>query len=487
MFARKSLLVIITTLFIKGAEVVLFYLATNKYSDIEFGYLTIARSFFTFFIFFSDLNFNLAHVKQMAEKTYPNSSYFSTYFMFKLILVPAITLTFFIIIQIEIGIGLIENSVLLNQTLGMMILAAIVNSINLVYLGSFQAEMKITKMQLGNVIATIVKSVLTVIVVFFVEGFIFYVSLFVVYELITLTINVILGRGYRFSSANRGLMKAYLKFGLFFLVGNAMTTFYSNFGPLFLESVLGDGALGVYYVVSRLLNFFTLIQNSLYVLLLPKISFNFKENDLEGIKKHFIIYQKYMLVFWGILSITCFGAGTVLLKLLGGDYEERGLVLLLFEVFVCFNWAWTPLSVMLLLKEEPIYLILILFNLLLSFFSWFFLPQFIGILALDFGKYASNIPNVIILSIYIQKKYGFGKPSKNVYINFVGTLGFITTELLFGFYRLPDLLAVGLTLLMVAVFILFLFVTRVLNKEDISFFKTVINPRKLYSEIKSDL
>jgi O-antigen/teichoic acid export membrane protein len=105
--------------------------------------------------------------------------------------------------------------------------------------------MKITKMQSGNVIATVIKAVLTIIIVLFVEGFLWFVFLFLVYEIVTLIINLLFGRYLRFTlaSTNRGLMKAYVKFGTLYLINSIMGIIYTNVGPILLIDVLGKDAL----------------------------------------------------------------------------------------------------------------------------------------------------------------------------------------------------------------------------------------------------
>ncbi len=488
MLARKSLIILITTFFIKGVEVAIFYLATNKYAEADFGYLTIARSLFSFFLFFSDLNFNLAHIKKMAEGVHSTSTYFTTYFTFKLILLPVITLSFIILIQLELAAGILVNNPLLNQILVIIMLSSIINSINMVYQGSFQAQMKISKMQAGNVIAIIIKCILTAIIVIVIEDFLYFVSLFLVYELITLVINIFLGRGYRFSKVNRGLMKEYLKFGSFYLVSACMQISINNLGPLILANFLGVDALGVYYVVTRVLNFLTLIQTSLNSLFLPQISADLNENNVDDLRTISMLFQKYMLIIWGVIAIAGFGLCTFILRYLGGAgiYAEQGLPLFLFQVGVSFYWAWSPFIFIMMLKKDSKYLLTALFSALLSIFSWAVLPSVFGILAIDFGKYFSTIPNFILLTYYVQKKYGFGKPSKSSLITLLLASVFLTIMLVAGVYRLHFVQMVVWTAIMLCGFIILLFVFRVLKKEDINYIKNVISPGKMLSEIRSD-
>jgi len=348
--------------------------------------------------------------------------------------------------------------------------------------------MKITKMQSGNVIATVIKAALTILIVLFVDGFLWFVSLFLVYEIVTLTINILFGRYFRFTlaSVNRNLMKGYLRFGTLYFVNSIMSTIYTNLGPILLKDVLGEEALGVYYVISRLLYFFSLIHTSFYTLLLPKVASSFKENKMAELQSNILVYQKYMLILWGTITIVCFGSGTVILKLLGGEYKNQGLVLLLFEVVTCFNWAWTPFFVIILLKEDPRFLLFGFISLAISCFSWAFLPSIIGILALDFGKYVANFPNDILVIYFIYKKYGFGKPVRFIAIILLLVSGLIILQICLGMNRMPSLQAVFFTGAILGSFFLLLFVFRVLNRVDLRFVKKVLSPRHLVAEMRSD-
>ncbi|NMC05037.1 MAG: oligosaccharide flippase family protein [Candidatus Lokiarchaeota archaeon] len=488
MIARKSVIILITTFLIKILDVVIFYLATNKYTLTDFYYLTMARAIFTFFILFADLNFNLAHVKKMAERTHSRNTYFTTYFVFKIILLPIVSMLFIAIIDIQTMMGMLPDVPELRGTMWFILAASVVNSLNLVYQGSFQAEMKISRMQAGNVIAIAIKSILTIYIVFFVEGFLFFVSLFLVYELITLGINIVLGRAYRFTSINRGLMREYIKFGAFFLVLNSTQIFYTNFGPLILQQTLGEPPLAVYYVISRLLSFFTIIQTSLNALFLPHISSSLKNNDIPDIRDKITLYQKYMLIIWGVVVITCFGVGKILLGYLGagGAYEQQGLALFLFQIVTYFSWAWMPYYLMIMLKEDPKFMIVVVTSLVFSLISWFLLPGVLGIISIEFGKHFAEIPNVIFITYYVQKKFGFGKPGKNAIITILLTILFIVIELILGLNRLQGAGAIILTMMLLLVYIVLLFMFRVLKVADIEFFKGVMSPRQLYLEIRSD-
>lgn len=486
MFARRSVLILLTTLFIKAGEAFVIFLATNKYESSEFGYLTIANSFFAFFIFFSDLNFGTTHIKKMSEGVHAKSQYFSTYMSFKAIILPTITIAFVIMLQMNVASGGVADASLLNQVLAVMLVSSILNSINVIYQSSFQAEMNTTKMQSGNVLAMGIKIASAFLVVLFVDGFIFFVFLFLAYEAITLAVNIVMGRGYRLIRVNAGLLKEYLRFQGVFLLPSIISIVYLNLGPLFLAGVLGVEALGVYYVISRIVSLFSLIRNALQALLLPKISSDLKENNIDEIRRSIAVFEKYILILWGVICIGCFGAGKVLLGFFGAEYREGGLLMLLFEISFCYNWAWGPYLTILVSREDPRYILVQGINLALSIVAWIFLPPFIGIIAIDFGRFVATFPIAIYLSRTVHKLYGFGRPSRGVVIILVSVASIATLQAITGAVQLQGLTAILLTVLALGAFIASLFLSRVLTRHDITYIKTVLNPRKMLVDIRSD-
>jgi O-antigen/teichoic acid export membrane protein len=483
MLARKSLFFLLTTLFIKGGEALVFIIAANKYTTNEFGYLTIAKSFFAFFIFFSDLNLNQTHIKKMAEATYQRNLYISTYFTFKMVLVPCVTLVFLSIIFLDPA----PKPIILQQSLTVLLFSSTINSINLIFQGTFHAEMKVTQMQFGNVIGSAVRLILTFLIVIFIDGFIYFVLLYLFYEIFTLCINLILARHIRLTRVTKQILKEYLKFGGMFLVSDVMSVFYSNFGQIALADRLGVDAIGIYSNVSRMVTILNVIQVSFQAFLLPNISNNLKKNNIDEIKRKTELFQKYILVYWGISSITCLGLGVYLLKLLPIAYQEQGLLLLWCEVLYVINTAWIPYRVLLVSQEDPRYLLVTLTTLVASIFSWIFLSAPLGILSIEFGRYLAFIPNAAIPAYYAYKRFGFGKPLKSTMIIIAMVLCFVTAQLSFRLAFLPIAPAILLTSLLVGAFIVLLFLTHVLNRDDLSFFKRVLDPRKMVKDIKSDL
>ena len=144
MLGRKTLLSVISLIFIRLIQGLILVIAVNRFLPIEFGYVIVAQSLLAFFLFFSDLNLSTAHLKLMAEER-EKSVAFSTYFFLKIILIIISSITFIFIIFFSLNNDLIANN--LNQTsiITVVFIDRLIFSMLMVYNYSFQATFKIAK------------------------------------------------------------------------------------------------------------------------------------------------------------------------------------------------------------------------------------------------------------------------------------------------------------------------------------------------------
>ena len=110
MFARKSLLTLISSLIYYFLYGITLLLAVNKFSPENFGYSKVATSLMGFFLFFSDLNFSVLHSKLMAEQKESENDYFTAYFIIKIILSLTTSVIIFIVIIYQMNLKIISNN-----------------------------------------------------------------------------------------------------------------------------------------------------------------------------------------------------------------------------------------------------------------------------------------------------------------------------------------------------------------------------------------
>ena len=115
MSARDSLIILLTRLLIKIVAIITLYFASRVFLPEYFGLITIATSLFSFFDFFADLVFRSTHLKLMAKGEEDENILYSTYFYIKIILITLTSLVTFILIQINMKTGSVQDVKLLYQ------------------------------------------------------------------------------------------------------------------------------------------------------------------------------------------------------------------------------------------------------------------------------------------------------------------------------------------------------------------------------------
>jgi len=467
--AKKSLVIFVTTTIIRTCEIVVFFVATSRYSPTDFGSLTIARSFFAFFVLFSDMNLYTVHVKKTAESVEKKNVCFSTYLSMKAVLVPCTAVMFFIVMWID-PFGSFPDSCLMNNIMLIVLFTSILNSINMVFLGTFHAEMNVTKLQTGIVVGSVLKVLLTLLLVEYSSDFIYYVSIFLFYEIFILTVNLVLSRKMRLVRVNIGHIRGYMKIGGILLASNIMSIVYSNLGVLLLGEKLGMESIGVYYVISRLVAMLSIVQVSFQTFLLPDFSKLLSSNDIKSVKRKTELFQKYSMIMWGMTSIAVIGFGKYLLEIIGAAYVQ-GYQLICVEALYMIAASWIPYHVIMISDETPRFLLLPVVLTISSFLSWFLLPELFGMLAIEFGRYIALVPNVFITVFYAYKRYGIGKPSKDFFMLISIVVSLVVIEICLLHYGASFVISTSLLLLIFAVALM---VTKILKKEDLQFVKSIL-------------
>ncbi|MHA1747938.1 MAG: oligosaccharide flippase family protein [Promethearchaeota archaeon] len=492
MLARKSILIFITSLFSSAVYGFLFIFAVKTFSSTNFGNLAIANSLFAFFIFFTDFNFMIIHIKKMAEQEYDDNSYFSVYFILKMIFLPITSLIMWIIISFQINQGLLENNQELLDIIQITFVFSILSSINLVFSASFQAKMNFTKMQIGIFIGKLLRLILALIVIFTTKDFVQYVFTTVIEQGTILIIYLFFSRNLKLKRAPFKIFKSYIIFGSFLIINQLLNVFIRNYSPFVYLLFYNDlQLLGVYQVIMSFLSLLVLIQDAFRSILLPNISSLFKEKNFTKLKEDLYIYEKYMMLIWGIIAISSFTTSKILINFfLGSYYFENGAGLFYIAIYFSFSWAiWSPYSTMIVaIGKMKLFLKISSLSFGFIVISWFiFIPLF-NIIGLDLGRYLSFIPNSIYLRSKLFKEFKVGKIDKKVFSNFAVISIFLF--LIFSFQKIimENLLFNIFALVMIlSVYISILLIVKIIDLNDVRFILHVINPKMFIADIKKDL
>ena len=176
MFARKSLLTLISNFIYYIVYGITLLFAVNKFLPSNFGYLKIATSLMGFFLFFSDLSFTILHSKMMAEDTEPQNDYFTTYFIIKIVLTIFSSFIIFGVIIFQINAKIISNNSLQIGIIIIMYFSSVIQSVNLLYRSSFAAKLQIARKEIAFISSKLISSIYLLLVIFFSNNFLLYVS-----------------------------------------------------------------------------------------------------------------------------------------------------------------------------------------------------------------------------------------------------------------------------------------------------------------------
>jgi len=488
MLGRKTFLSVISLLFIRLVQGIILIVAVNKFNPIEFGYVTVAQSLLAFFLFFSDLNLSTAHLKLMAEEK-DKSVAFSTYFFLKIILLTISSITFIFVISFSLGSNLITNNI--NQVLiiAVIFFDRLVISMLMVYTYSFQATFKIAKKELAAFIGQILGLIFAMISIFVLNNFFLYLINTTISNVFSLSLYIFFGREFKLTKIKKTLLIKYLKLNLIFVLPFFLNVIITNVGPLVYLQYYNEEILGVYNVIAT---FFLMIQGIQQVfrsLLIPNYSILLQNNKLDEIRKTIDIFEKFMAILNSIIILIGIIFGDYLLKLLFGQiYFENGLFLyfgfLISLISISLIGPYTPLIVV--LEKFKVYTFNLFISLIFSITSWIFLIPFLNILAINLGTWISIIPQTIFIRYYCFKYFKTGKLKLNNALNLVVIFSMIFVSFYVFSLNLSLLLRIFISSFILILYLGFLIYTKILTRDDLTYFMNVINPKKMLDYIKEE-
>ena len=488
MLGRKTFLSVISLLFIRLIQGIILIFAVNRFLTIEFGYVTVAQSLLAFFLFFSDLNLSTAHLKLMAEEEEKNVA-FSTYFFLKIFLIIISSITFIFIIFISLNTNLISN----NQNQITIIIVVFVDrliiSMLMVYNYSFQATFKIAKKEVATIIGQIFGLIFALISIFILNNFFLYLINTIISNLFALSISIYYGREFKLTKIKRDLLIKYFKLDLIFILPFFLNVLIINVGPLLFLQYYEEELLGVYNVIASFFLMIKGIQQVFRSLLIPNFSIALKNNKLGEIRTSIDLFEKYTAILNGLIIVIGIIFGDYLLKLLFGQiYFDNGLFLYFGYLISLISFStlgpYTPLIVV--LEKFKVYTINLFIGLIFSITSWIFLIPFLNILAINIGTWISIIPQTIFIRYYCFKYFKTGKLKLNNALNLVVILSMIFVSFYVFSLNLSLLLRIFISLFILILYLGFLLSTKILTRDDITYFMNVINPKKMLDYIKEE-
>lgn len=492
MFARKSLLTLISNLIYYFVYGITLLFAVNKFLPSNFGYLKIATSLMGFFLFFSDLSFTILHSKMMAEDTEPQNDYFTTYFIIKIVLTIFSSFIIFGVIIFQINAKIIANNSLQIGIIAIMYFSSVIQSVNLLYRSSFAAKLQIARKEIAFISSKLIGSIYLLLVIFFSNNFLLYVSGTLFSESLFLILNIILGKDFRLTKIRRDMIYKYFSLGAILIIPAIILTFSTNLGPLLYKVYhKDDDILGVYDVITNFFIMISLLEGTIRVLLIPNYSSLITQKKFKELKNSIKAFEKYVTLLNSLIIIGGIISGPYLLKtFLGEFYYDNGIVLYFGGLIALFSFGvFVPYSSLIFASGKlKIYIFTHVFLLIFLLISWFLLIPPLGVIAIDLVKWIYWIPNAIVIRYYCVKYFNIGKMEKNNILNYLILLIFMISSFFLSIYIHDELIPIMISIVsFLSLYIIVLFVFKILNKQDLEFFREIFNPKKMFNYIKTEI
>ena len=488
MLGRKTLLSVISLIFLRFIQGIILILAVNVFLPIEFGYMKVAQSLLAFFIFLSDLSLSTVHLKLMAEER-EKSVAFSTYFFLKILLIIISSITFIIIIIFLLNNNLITNNLQQISIIAVVFIDHFVFTILMVYNSSFQATLKIAKKELATIIGQIFGFIFSLISILVFNSFILFLSCTIISNMFSLLLSIYYGREFKLTKIKKDLLIKYFKLDLVFLLPFFLSVLINNLGPLLFLQYYNEELLGVYNVITSLFLMIKGIELVLRSLLIPSFSILYKNNKVDEIRKSINLFEKYTAILNGVIIVIGIMFGDYILKILFGQiYFEKGLFLYFGYLISLIGFSiFGPYSPLLIASEKyKVYTGTLFISLIFSILSWVFLIPFLGILAINLGTWISIIPQTIFIRYYCFKYFKTGKLKLNNALNLVVIFSLIFVSFYFFSLNFSFLLRIFISLFILILYLGFLISTKILTRDDLTYFINVINPKKMLDYIKEE-
>lgn len=488
MLGRKTLLSVISLLFIRLAQGIILLLAVNRFLPIEFGYVIVAQSLLAFFLFFSDLNLSTVHLKLMAEER-EKSVAFSTYFFLKILLIIISSITFIFIIFFSLNSNLITNNPTQISIIAVFFFDRLIFSFLMVYNYSFQATFKIAKKELATIIGQIFGLIFALISILILNNFILYLINTIISNIFSLSLCIYYGREFKLTKIKKDLLVKYFKLDLIFVLPFFINVLITNLGPLIFLQYYNEELLGVYSVITSFFLMIKGIEQVLRSLLIPNFSLLYKNNKLDEIRKSINIFEKYTAILNGVIIALGIIFGDYIIRILFGQiYLEKGLFLYFGYLISLISFSilgpYTPLIIA--SEKFKVYTFNLFFSLIFSIASWILLIPFLNILAINLGAWISVLVQTIYIRYNCYKHFKIGKMKLNTALNLIFIIFMIFMSFYFFYLNLSFILRTLLSLSLLILYLVFLISTKLLTRDDFNYIINVINPKKMLDYVKEE-
>ncbi len=498
--ARKSILIVLNNV-VGGVLgfITLSIIARHLGAD-DLGVLGFGLSFLGMFTFISNLGFDSAHNKRVSEGMDIDRC-MGAYASIKLALTLVMALVSLITIQIYArffdGFSTNESETVVY----IFLLYYVLWACSWIPITTFNSERKQAKAQLPSIIEFLVRTPLIVGFVLSGYGIVWVAWSYVIGALALFLVGMVFLRGYTFRRPDREILSSYAVFAFPMSVIAVISVLYLYMDKVMIGLFWDTEEVGFYYGAQRIIMFIYTSAAAVAILLFPTISSLHAKGELSEINKLVSRAERYLsMLIFPIVALTIALNGAIIDFVLGGGFDESGMILVFLALFALMTILNKPYSQILTGTGKTrlavrISIVVFVANFLLN---CLFIPEkAAGITLLGMGgvgaaaaTFLSDTGRFVLLRKEARPIIGKTFEPQIMMKHFLASVG--AAVVIFGIsmfagdeYRLllliPELIA-GLCL-----YLCFLYLLREFRREDIDFFMDLIHPGKMGGYIISEI
>jgi len=354
MIARKSALIIFMQLINGLLGLVALKFVALHMEPWEYGIVGFAYGFIALFSIFGKLGYDEAHIKKVSEgKNF--SRCIGTFAIIKTFLAGLFAgLVFLSVFLWNHVLGRGFETPLHEKAIFLMLPYFVLLTLTQSMIYTFNARKEITKTQLPLFAYTLVRVLLTIMVVFCGWGVLALIYAYIFGEIFQFIFSLYFFKRYKIGKPSFEYFKNYSKFAMPMAVASASFIIMTNIDKVLIQLFWSSTQVGEYFAVYNLSRFVILFVTSVGVLLLPTISENHAKNNFDKIKNLVLQSERYLsMIVFPIIFILAALAYPVIHILLSDKYLPALPVLYILPFFIIFEALSRPYTTQLQGSNMP--------------------------------------------------------------------------------------------------------------------------------------
>jgi len=531
MIARKSMIIVISQFLMRFFGWISLVILANlwgAFSPTALGIIGFAMSFLGLFTLISDLGFNSAHIKRVSEGK-DLGTCLGTYTTIKLILVGIMAAV--VIIGIFIWKNILHQGftdATTESVIYVFLLYYVFMNLATIGLCTFEGTREVAKRQIAAIFENVLKVPLSILVALagvsiagvvsitpkinwpdILEPLRLFIethaigSLSMAYTfggLAVLVICVWFLRKYPWKRPNWDFFKSYSYFAVPVMLISIISTINLNIDKVMVGYFWTATEVGYYFAAQQLIQMLFVFSFALGIVLFPTLSRYHAQKDFEKIKQTTRLAERYLsMVIMPVIGIIILFVHPVLLIMLNSSFLPAATVMIVLLVNTIIYDLMIPYQSLITGMDKPsitakIGFSMCLLNIVLAFL---FIPQqgllspvgINGPAGAATATLISSLFGFIWLRFTVKKMAGIAVLQSHTPRHIIAAVGMggvlYYLNLFFPLIHWYHLIAYSLAGL--GIYLAILYILREFKKKDLLFFLSLLRPKELLSDIRSEL